>query len=98
MKAKKKTAVKKSAPKAKLNKAEEIAKQYGQLGKCCSIMSKISVEPETPMLHMYSGGWRLNEYEIKDAGIDIEEVYAHIQRLANKKRAELECELVKLET
>jgi hypothetical protein len=96
MTAKKKNQPKKECPKTKLTKAEEITKQYTELSKCCSVLASIREEADF-RLSMYDGGWRLREAEITSAGIDIEEVYAHIQRLANKRRTELECELAKLE-
>ena len=91
----------KKCPKTKLDKAEKITKQYTQLSNCCSVIADLSTG-KTSERHfhraMYTGGWKLWESDITSAGIDIEEVYEHIRRLANKRRAELECELVKLET
>ena len=89
----------KKCPETKLLKAEEIAQQYKQLSNCCDVISlTMNSKKDNSYNSYYKGGWRLWENDITSAGIDIEEVYAHITRLANKRRAELECELVKLET
>ena len=86
---------KKECPSVKLDKAEQIAKQYKELSKCCEVLADIR-KKEDSNFGMYSSGWRLYEFDISAAGIDIEEVYAYIGRLAEKRRIELELELEKL--
>lgn len=79
-----------------ISKAEEIAKKYKQMQECCSILAAVGVK-EDRMFPMHSGGWRVMEYTIKNAGIDVEEVYDYIKNLAVKRKAELECALAKVD-
>ena len=79
-----------------VTKAEKIFKQYEQLSKCCGLLSE--AKKQNVYRSMHTGGWRVWESSITDAGIDVEEVYDHIVRLAHKRKAELELELSKLDT
>ena len=97
---KKKKEEKKVPVKSKeLNKAEKIAKQYIGLSKCCEILSKIEDKgkDENDYLELHPGGWRVMGYTIKNAGIDIEEIYDFIKKLVLKRKAELESELSKFD-
>ena len=85
----------KECPSVNLDKAEQISKQYKQLGQCCSILADIRPK-KRDVYFMSAKDWRIWESEIGAAGIDIEEVYAYIGRLAEKRRIELELELEKL--
>ena len=76
--------------------AKKISEQYIQLSKCCEIISEASAKCQSEYGRMYSGGWKVSGYLLDSAGLDIEEVYAHIIRLAHKRKAEIECELAKL--
>jgi hypothetical protein len=91
---KKVTEVKKEAP--CLSKAEEIATQYKQLKECCEILSVVEIKKEGSMDSMHSGGWRVWQHTIENAGIDIEEVYQYIKLLTEKRKAELEARLEKV--
>lgn len=79
-----------------ISKAKEIAEKYKQLKECCSILSRVGID-EDRMLSMHSGGWRVDAYTIKSAGIDRDDVYEYIKKLATKRKAELECELAKVD-
>ena len=89
----------KKCQEVKLTKAEEISKQYNELSKCCSVIASVGAVDDDGIFDMYGrkNGWRLWASDLKSAGIDIEEVYAHIRRLANKRRLDLECDLLRLE-
>ena len=80
-----------------LNKAAEVSAQYKQLSSCCGVLSKVSKSEIDTHFYMYSGGFRLRAYDITAAGIDIEDVYDHIRKLATKRKLELEIELEKLD-
>lgn len=79
-----------------IDNAKKISEQYSQLSKCCEVISDAADSDLDRGSYMYSGGWRLTASLVKRSGIDIEEVYAHIARLAHKRKAEIECELAKL--
>ena len=73
---------------------EEIAKKYEQLRECCDVLSKVDTE-EDPQIAIYGGFWRMSAVTIKNAGIDIEDIYAYIKELALKRKLEIESELLK---
>jgi purine-nucleoside phosphorylase len=80
-----------------VSRAKEISEQYGQLEKCCGVISSVQKSEDIVGMSMYTGGWRLSGYSVKGAGIDIEDVYNYIEKLARKRKSELEIELEKLE-
>ena len=78
-----------------LKKAEVVSRQYTQLASCCDVLSRVKGTDDDRL--MVRGGWKLWASDITTAGIDIEEVYEHIGRLARKRKLELEIELRKLD-
>jgi hypothetical protein len=79
-----------------LDRAKDISDQYKQLSSCCDVIAEAKCNKHMDLL--YSGGWKMSAYVIGAAGIDIEEVYAHIIKLAQKRKLELELELEKLDS
>ena len=83
---------------AGVKKAERVAAQYQQLSRCCALLSAVAdKERNVHGAFIYGSSWRVGAYDITTAGIDIEEVYEHIGRLARKRKLELEIELGKLD-
>lgn len=84
----------------KLDKAKDVASKYEQLSKCCEVLSGIQKPKEDDLMslhRLYSNqGWRVWSHTVKGSGIDIEDVYEYIGKLALKRKLELECELSKL--
>lgn len=73
--------------------AKIISEKYGQIGKCCEIISSIASPDDELGFFMRNGGWKTYASTIKAAGIDINDVYAYINQLAEAKKAQLENEL-----
>lgn len=79
-----------------LKRAKNIAEKYRQLEKCCSILSSLNQKVSDSYYNPYWGGWKMATYSIKDAGIDMKEIYNFIELLAKKKKKELALDLSKL--
>jgi len=78
-----------------IRRAREVAEKYKQMQECCTILSKIVTEPGNTR-SSYSHGWRIWEYNVTGSGIDVEEVYEFIGKLAIKRKAEIERDLAKI--
>ena len=89
--------IQKEEPKV-FSRSEAISKTYKQLTDCCTVLSEVNKpEDSHAFMSMHTGGWRIWEHTITNAGIDIEEVYAFIESLAQDRKLELERELAKIE-
>jgi hypothetical protein len=80
----------------KLNKAEEIVRQYDQISKCYKVLSEIKSNGKG-LDDGFSQGWRVWEHTIKESGIDIEGIYDFIGQLAIVRKEELQRILIKYE-
>ena len=78
-----------------VEKAEKVSNKYTELQYCCSVISSVNTK-ESHGSYMYTGGWRLMTYDLRNAGIDENEIYKFIEELAIKRKAEIEDELEKL--
>jgi len=82
----------------KITRAEEIAKKYGELSNCYKVISETQLTDDDCIYRRrYAGVWGVLEHKIKDAGIDVEDIYHYVAKLARKRKAALECELAKLD-
>ena len=73
-----------------LEKAKSVAEKYASLSSCCTLLSEIDVEQEEGVFYpSRSGGWRVYTSQLKSAGIDLDDIYAHIKSLVLKKKNEL---------
>ena len=83
-----------------LEKAEKIIEQYKQLEYCCGVIKDVKGEyydRPYPMVYGGDGGWKLSRHKLENAGIDVEDIYDYMEKLAKKKKAEIEAEISKLE-
>ena len=81
----------------KLKKAENIAQKYSVLENCCSLLSSLNSNREVSFHEaVYSNGWKISTFNLKEAGVDIDCVYAFIKELVAKKKQSIECELIQL--
>lgn len=80
-----------------LSKDKIIAEKYEQMSNCCKVISEAQSE-EYRLGCGQSGGWKILAHTIKNADIDIDDIYTHIAELARKRKAQLDCDLSFLET